>query len=97
MNIISLRTVDRFCKKHSNAKESLRSLMKSLEKSSFKNANEITETYKRSSKLKNNRILFRVKGNFYRVIIIFDFKKQKGFIRFIGTHSEYDKIDANTV
>jgi len=50
-----------------------------------------------ASILKNNRIVFNIKGNAHRLIVTFNFEKQWIFIRFIGTHNEYDKIDANTI
>lgn len=51
-------------------------------------------TYINVSILKNNRVVFNIKGNSYRLIVKFNYGKQWAFIRFIGTHAEYDKIDA---
>lgn len=65
--------------------------------SDWKNPNEVKQTYGSASVLKNNRIVFNIKGNDYRLIAKFNFEKQWIFIRFIGTHQEYDKIDANTI
>ncbi len=47
--------------------------------------------------MKNSRIVFNIKGNSYRLVARFEFEKQFLFIRFIGTHREYDKIDANLI
>jgi len=62
------------------------------------------EKYKRIKKglsecehIKNNRIVYNIKGNHYRLIVKFNFDFQICWIRFIGTHAEYDKIDANTI
>ncbi len=54
-------------------------------------------TYANASILKNERVVFNIKGNSYRLVVKFNFEKQWIFIRFIGTHAEYDKIDANNI
>jgi mRNA interferase HigB len=65
--------------------------------SDWKSPNDVKQTYSTASILKNGRIIFNIKGNAYRLIVKFNFEKQWGFIKFIGTHSDYDKIDANTI
>ncbi len=47
--------------------------------------------------LKDNRIVFNIKGNSYRFVIKLNFVHQLAFVRFIGTHSDYDKIDSNNI
>jgi len=47
--------------------------------------------------LKEGQVVFNIKGNTYRLVTRINFKNQWVFIRFIGTHSEYDKIDAQTI
>ena len=59
--------------------------------------NDIKQTYANASILKDGWIIFNIKGNSYRLIVKFNFEKQWAFIRFIGTHTEYNKIDANTI
>jgi len=65
--------------------------------SDWKNPKEVKQTYVNASILKKSRIVFNIKGNAYRFVTKFNFEKQWIFIRFIGTHEEYDKIDANTI
>lgn len=50
-----------------------------------------------ASILKSGRVVFNIKGNSYRLVVKFNYEKQYGFIRFIGTHAEYDKIDADII
>ncbi|MCB0839014.1 MAG: type II toxin-antitoxin system HigB family toxin [Bacteroidetes bacterium] len=45
----------------------------------------------------NNRIVFNIKGNEYRLIVKFNYERSWAFIRFIGTHAEYDHIDASNI
>lgn len=63
----------------------------------WKSPTDVKQTYTNASILKNSRIVFNIKGNSYRLITKFNFEKQWIFIRFIGTHKEYDKIDANNI
>jgi mRNA interferase HigB len=58
---------------------------------------DVKKTYATASILKDSRIVFNIKGNSYRLIAKFNFEKQWVFIRFIGTHKEYDKVDANSI
>ncbi|MFA8434038.1 MAG: type II toxin-antitoxin system HigB family toxin [Marinifilaceae bacterium] len=92
MNIISRKKILEFVKKHNQAKIPLFAIYETLEKGNFRNSQEITEAFPRSSARRNNQIVFRVKGNAYRMIIQFDYSRQIGFIKFVGTHAEYDKL-----
>ena len=65
--------------------------------SDWKTPSDIKGTYANASILKNSRVVFNIKDNSYRLVVKFNYEKQWGFIRFIGTHKEYDKIDANTI
>ena len=65
--------------------------------SSWRTPNEVKQTYRNASILREGRIVFNIKGNDYRLVVKFNFEKQWIFIRFIGTHEDYDNIDANTI
>ena len=65
--------------------------------SNWKTPNEVKQTYVNASILKDNRIVFNIKGNSYGLVAKFNFGKQWIFIRFIGSHVEYNKIDANNI
>lgn len=65
--------------------------------SDWKMPNDVKLTYANASILKDNRIVFNIKGNSFRLVAKFNFEKQWIFIRFIGTHTAYNKIDANTI
>ncbi|MBK8806249.1 MAG: type II toxin-antitoxin system HigB family toxin [Bacteroidales bacterium] len=65
--------------------------------SDWKTPNDVKQTDASASILKNSRIVFNIKGNSYRIIAKFNFEKRWIFIRFIGTHEEYDKIDATMI
>ncbi len=95
MRIISRRTLREFWEKHENSKEQLKSWYRETERASWKNINELKEEYPSASILKDNKIVFNIKGNRYRLIVKMNFEFQISWILFIGTHAEYDKINAN--
>jgi mRNA interferase HigB len=55
---------------------------------------EVKDQYRSASILKNNRIVFNIAGNKYRLVVRINYSSKTVFVRFIGTHPEYDKIDA---
>ncbi|TLU99473.1 type II toxin-antitoxin system HigB family toxin [Dyadobacter luticola] len=65
--------------------------------SEWRSPADVKQTYANASILKDGRIVFNVKGNAFRLVAKFNFSKQWVFIRFIGTHQEYDRIDANLI
>lgn len=83
--------------KYSDSEQYLKTWYETAMNSVWKTPNDVKMSYAKASILKNGRIVFNIKGNSYRLIVKFNFEKQFAFIRFIGTNSEYDKIDANTI
>ena len=97
MKIFSRGTLRDFWIKHSDCELQLRTWYRETQQSVWKSINELKANYPNVSILKNNRIVFNIKGNDYRLIVKFNFEYQLAWIRFIGTHAEYDKIDANKI
>lgn len=63
----------------------------------WKTPQEVKNTFGHASILSNNRVVFNVKGNDYRIVCALDYRRQAMFIKFIGTHAEYDAIDAKVI
>ena len=99
MRIISVKTIKDFWenKKYKNSEQSLKSWYHEVKKEKWKSSSDIKEKYKSASILSNNRVIFNIKGNQYRLIVAINYKFKILFIRFIGTHEEYDRIDVTTV
>ena len=97
MRIIAKKTLREFWEVHADCEEQLKAWYKEMEKSDVQTINQLKESYPNASILKENRIVFNIKGNNYRLIVKFNFEFQIGWIRFIGTHAEYDKINANEI
>ena len=81
--------------KHSDSKNQLQTWYRETEKSSWKNINDLKIEYPNASILKDKRIVFNIKGNKYRLIVKVNFEYQITWVLFLGTHAEYDKINAN--
>ena len=58
---------------------------------------DVKAQYGNASVVGNNRIVFNIAGNKYRLIVAFAYRMQIAYIKFVGTHAEYDKVDAATV
>jgi len=63
----------------------------------WKGPADIKNYYRNASFLSNNRIVFNIKGNKYRLVVAINYNISIVYIRFVGTHQEYDKIDAATI
>jgi len=95
--IIAKRTLREYWEKHSDCEQYLKTWFDTARTSKWNSPSDIKKTYANASILKNGRVVFNIKGNSYRLVIKFNYSKQWAFVRFIGTHSEYDKIDADTI
>ena len=97
LRVIAKKILRDFWEKHSDCEQQLKSWYQEADKGNWKNLNELKTDYPNASILADNRICFNIKGNNYRLIVKINFNFQMMWIRFIGTHSEYDKIDANKI
>lgn len=87
----------KYWEKHADSEQYLKTWYDTAKAANWSSSNDVKQSYINASILKNGRIVFNIKGNSYRLIVKFNYEKQWAFIRFIGTHAEYDKIDANLI
>ena len=97
MRIISRRKLREFWEKYTEAETPLKVWFKEVKKSEWKNFNKLKDQFRNASVVGNDRVVFNIKGNDFRLIAAIDYEKQICWIRFIGTHKQYDKIDAMTI
>jgi len=97
MNIIARGTILVYIEKYPNAKTALLNWYQEFTKASYVNFNQLKSTYGNASIISNERVIFNIKGNDFRLIISINFKRQAAYIIWFGTHKEYDKIDAATI
>jgi len=95
--IVAKRTLREFWEKYTDSEQYLKTWYKTAKNSDWKSPNEVKKIYVNASILKNNRVVFNIKGNSYRLVVKFNYEREWAFIRFIGTHREYDKIDSDTI
>jgi len=86
-----------FWEKYPESEQYLKTWFDTVKSSDWRNPNEVKQTYANASIMKDSRIVFNIKGNSFRLVAKFNFEKQWVFIRFIGTHEQYDKIDATEI
>ena len=97
MRVIAKRTLREFWENYPDSEQQLMVWYQEVTKSEWNNPNEIKEQYTSASILKKSRIVFNICGNKYRLIVEINFPRKWVFIRFIGTHKQYDMIDANNI
>jgi len=97
MRVFVKRTLRNFWEKHPDSEEYLSKWYEAATKAEWRSPAEVKEVFCHASILKNSRIVFNIKGNTFRLVARFEFERQFIFIRFIGTHREYDRIDANLI
>lgn len=97
MRVIALRRLRELWRKHPGAGLPLRSWYAEARRASWQTPAEVKAAYRNASMVANNRIVFNVKGNDYRLVVAVHYNRGLMFVRFVGTHQEYDSIDATTV
>jgi mRNA interferase HigB len=80
-----------------DSEQALKAWYQEAKKAVWKNPNEVKEQYRNASIVGDNRIVFNICGNKYRLVVKVNYAAQWIFIRFVGTHKEYDKIDVTTI
>jgi mRNA interferase HigB len=97
MRIFSISTLKKGWTKHPNAETNLRNWYKKIQEKEYHSLLEITKDFSKSDAVGSDRIVFNIKGNDYRLVAGFNFDFQFCYIKFFGTHAEYDKIDAKKI
>ena len=97
MRIIAKKTLREFWEKHTDVRQALQAWYADIQKANWKSPADIKNEYQNASFLANNRVVFNIKGNQYRIIVVIQYEYSIVYIRFVGRHAEYDRIDATKV
>ncbi len=97
MRVISPKILREFWEKHADCQQQLKAWFQEASKAEWKSPRDIKNEYPSASFLMDNRVVFNIKGNNYRLIVKISYEYAMVWIRFIGTHKEYDKINASTI
>jgi len=97
MRIIAVSYLRSFWGKYPDAEQHLKSWVDEVKKANWSQPAEIKEQYRSASILKNRRVVFNIKGNDYRLVVSVAYRVGIVYVKFIGTHRQYDAINAETV
>jgi mRNA interferase HigB len=100
VRVISKQTLRQFWEASSgrgDARRALEAWHREARRATWKSPQEIKQRYRTASVLKGGRVVFNICGNRYRLVVRINFGQQIAYIRFLGTHAEYDAIDVETV
>jgi len=97
MRVIALTTLRCFWEEHSDSRQSLQAWYQDVRHSDWRSPTDIKHVYRTASILSNNRVVFNIKCKQYRLVVAINYQAGIVFIRFVGTHKEYDAIDATQI
>lgn len=97
MRVIAASTLRAFWEKHPDAEQPLKAWHEEVVSAAWTEPADIKAHYRSASVLKNRRVVFNIKGNDDRLIVAIAYKLQIVYVKFVGTHQEYDAVDAETV
>ena len=97
MRIIKKKTLRDFWEKHAETEQPLKAWYHDVKNCSWTKPDDILKDFPKARPIKNNRCIFEINQNDYRLIIETHYNRGIIYIRFVGTHNEYDKIDATTI
>ncbi len=97
MKILVKKTILYYIKKYPNAETQLLIWYNEFSKQHFNNFNELKKIYGSASVVNNNRVVFNIKGNDFRLVVSVNFSQSACYVIWFGTHKEYDKINVENV
>jgi mRNA interferase HigB len=97
MHVIARRTLREFWEKHADARGALEAWLAHVERAEWLNPADVKRDYRDADILPDSRVVFNIKGNQYRLVVKIRYASGVVFIRFVGAHQAYDKIDASRI
>ncbi len=97
VRVIALRTLREFWARQPQAELPLRGWYQVVDRSAWRSPVDVKATFRHASVINAQRIVFNVGGNKYRVVAHINFRQQILYVRFVGSHAEYDKVNATTI
>jgi mRNA interferase HigB len=97
MRVVAVATLRDFWQQHQDAEQPLKAWFEEASKAAWAQPSDIKAQYRSASILKNRRVVFNIKGNEYRLVVAIAYRLQIVCVKFIGTHQQYDAINADTI
>ena len=94
MRIIKVKTLEANWTKYSDAESALREWVRDVKDANWETPNDVQTRYPNARTLKDNRVVFKIKGNDYRLIVHIFYPAKVVYIKWFGTHADYDDVDA---
>jgi mRNA interferase HigB len=97
MRVIAVSTLRYFWVKHPDARAPLSAWVAVVSQAKWAHPADVKAQYQNASILKNRRVVFNIKGNDYRLIVAIAYQSGIVYVKFVGTHKQYDAVNAETV
>jgi mRNA interferase HigB len=97
VNVIARKNLEAYWRRHPETEQSLRAWLSAARAHGWTSMNDVLRTYSKASPITSERCAFDICGGNYRLIVAFKFSARVAFIKFIGTHAQYDRVMAATV
>jgi mRNA interferase HigB len=97
VHVISRKTLKDFWEKHGDAEDPLKTWYHEAKRAKWRNWIDIKSQYGNASPIKGSRVVFNIGGNKFRLVVLIKYKIERVYVRFIGTHKEYDKINVEKI
>ncbi|HXV59309.1 MAG TPA: type II toxin-antitoxin system HigB family toxin [Vicinamibacteria bacterium] len=97
MRIIANKALCDFWERHRDAEEPLLAWYREVEQEDWDTPAKVKEKYRSASVVADNRVVFNIRGNKYRLVVKINYGARLVFIRFVGTHTEYDRINVEEI
>jgi mRNA interferase HigB len=97
MRLVAIKTLRDFWDRYPDAKQPLLAWVDEVKAATWNQPADLKAQYRSASILKNRRVVFNIKGNQYRLVVALAYSTGVAFVKFIGTHQQYDAVDADTV
>ena len=97
MKIIAISTLREFSEKHPQAEMPLRAWFADASRADWQNSSAVKTAHRNASFVGNNRVVFNIKGNDFRLVVAVHYNRRMMYVRFVGTHVEYDAINVERI
>ncbi|AHM63214.1 hypothetical protein D770_24845 [Flammeovirgaceae bacterium 311] len=96
-NIIALKILRDFYEKYPDSEPSLLYWIQATKRAEWNKPSDVIADFPTADIIKNDRVIFNISGNKYRLVVSINYTTKYVYIRFIGTHKQYDSIDVHTI
>ena len=97
MRILSEKALRAFWERHPNSEQSLRAWVDEVKRADWDNPAQVRDRFATASIVKDNRVVFNIGGNQFRLVAWINYRRRSVYIKWLGTHAEYDRIDVEKV